>query len=359
MKKNLPKNLVFRIFFPFLYSMLIYMLIILVFENFDSLLTSFFSNEWLFILFLTYLCSEILHFISHIIFRQINFLASRKRYIFLQLAFSLFTIFVVVFVAIHIYFTRVVGFSVYGTELLVFELFYLFSAILYNLYILSYLFLSQENTLQLAQEAELSKKNGLMLESLQMELSPEILYSTLEAVILYKDHEPAKADEMIDWLSSIYRYRIENKNHEMVSLEKEMSSVEKLLKLQRYSMPGAIEYQISEQEGYKDYLVLPLWLHRLVLHIAGSNIISPVKKFLIFFNLEGDKLIIRHSRHEKLLSSEEKGIRDISADFSFYTGKFLEISEFEDFIILKVPLFNKGNTEDNVVSNEDSKSGVL
>jgi hypothetical protein len=339
--------------------MVLYMLIILVFENFDSLLTSFFSNEWIFILFITYLSSEILHFIAQIISRQINFSNSSKKYILFQLFFSLLVIFVVVYIAIHIYFTRVIGFSVYGAELLVFELFYLFSAILYNLYILSYLFLSQENNLQLMQEAELSKRNGLMLESLKLELSPEILFSTLESVMLYKDHEPTKADEMIDWLSSIYRYRIENKYHEMVSLEQEMSSLEKLLKLRKYCNPGAIEYQISGQEGYKDYLVLPLWLHRLVLQIADSNIISPVKKFFIFFELEGDKLIIRHSRQEKLLTSEEKSIGDISADFSFYTGRLLEINEIEDFVILKVPLFFKGKSEDQMASNKNSKSGVL
>ncbi len=351
MKQKLPKNHLFRIFFPLIYGSVLYVLILLVFENFQGAFDSFFSSEWLFTIGLSYLSSEMLHLISVLLSKKIHFTKSISNYLIIHLSVSIVAEFMLVFLAIHLYFTLVEGFSVYLVELKVFELFYIFSVVLYNLFVFSYLFLNEENTLQNIQENEYNLKNEFQIKAVQDEIEPDLLFAAMESLLIYIRKDTDLSTDIVDRLSKLYRYRLENRYNELIPAKDEIKIMEELIRLYNYLFPDSIEYVIRQIEHYKEYLIVPLWLQKIILTIFKCNILSPLVKFYLSIDIKNNKLVIEHSRREKLLFSETDEINKISDDFKFFTERKIEIIQEKETLKLIVPLFRAELAEEHLIKS--------
>jgi len=345
MKQKLPKNPLFRILFPVMYGSVLYILILLVFENFNAAFESFFSKEWLFTVILSYLSSEVLHYISSFLAKRISFSTNITKYIIAQLVTTVVVEFLIVFIAIHFYFTQIEGFSVYSTELTVFELFYIFSALLYNLFVFSYLFLNEENIIVNEQEKEFKRKNEFLIQAVYNEIDPDVLYAAMESLLVYIYKNEQISIEIINRLSMFYRYRLDNKFNELIPVSEERKALENLLQLFNYIHSGSIEYEFKENAKDNDYLLMPMWLQKIVLTVMRCNIISPIDKFKISIDFDENSLVLKHKWREKLLLSEADEINKISGDFDFYTKRKIEIQNGNDMVAIIIPLFHAEKPE--------------
>ncbi len=339
MTQKLPKNRLFRILFPVLYGSVLYILILLVFENFNAAFESFFNSEWMFTVILSYLTSELLHQISWFLSNKLTFANKIAKYIISQLVTTIIAEILLVYIAIHFYFTMVEGFSVYSTELTVFELFYVFSALLYNLFIFSYLFLNEESTIQYEQETEFKRKNDFLLQSVHNDIDPDVLYAAMESLLVYINKDERIAADIINKLSLHYRYRLENKFNELITVNEERNVLENLVQLFNYIHSGSIEYEFNEDPNENESLIMPVWLQKIILSVFKCNIISPIDKFKISINLKDNSLILKHSWREKLLLSEANEINKISGNFEFYTKRKIDIHNDNEWVTLTIPIF--------------------
>ncbi len=354
MKRKLPKNYLFRVAFPLFYGTVIYILILLVFENFDAVLESFFNKEWLFTVLLTYLSAELLHFFSIFLSKRLKIADKIVKYIVFQIGITILAEFLLVFIAIHIYFTRVEGFSVYFAELVVFELFYLFSVLLYNLFIFSFLLLNEENTLQNEQEEALTKKNEYLIEALKTEMDPDVLYTVMESLLIYIHTDENASVDMINRLSELYRYRLENKYHELIPVNQERLAIENLLHLFNDVYTGSIGYDFPEKPEGDKYLILPVWLQKIIFTVLKCNIISPMDKFVLSFDYQENSLVIKHSYREKILCSEEAEIMKYASDFKFYTNRLIKIQTDDEYVTLTIPLYFANLISDNAFEENET-----
>ncbi len=332
-----------------MYGTVIYILILLVFENFNTVFESFFNKEWLFTIILTYLSSEVLHFISGLVSKKQVFAGKIGKYIIIQLSSSISSVILTVYLAIHIYFTGIEGFSVYGTELKVFELFYIFSAILYNLFVFSYLLLNEENIIQIEQETTYRKKNEYLIQAVQNDIDPKILYASMEAIIVNLHKNENIATNIINSLSLVYRFRLENKFNELIPLNKEKEALENLIELFNYIHSDSIELQFAEVKETDYFQIIPMWLQKIVIIVIGCNIISPIDKFVISIDFNENSLILKHLWREKLLISEKGEIETIAGDFEFYTNRKMEINNNNDIVVITIPLFQPELTQEEIL----------
>lgn len=358
MHQTLPKNTAFRIGFPLLYGSAIYILILLVFENFNTLLESFFNKEWIFTVFLTYLSSELIHMLSKFIALKFSFRKSIRKYIIAQLVSTLSAEILLVLISIHVYFTWLEGFSVYFTELKIFEIFFIFSVLLYNLFIFSYLFLHEENTIQHEQEIESLRKSEYQIQALKNEIEPDLFYIIMESLILYIQKNETISNEMIGRLSEFYRYRLENKHNELIKMRHEKLAAENLLCLLNYVYPDSIYFRFEERPEFDDYLIVPLWLQKILFTILKCNILSPVQKFNISIDFKDDSLVLKHDKREKLLISEAQEIQKISSEIEFYTHKKISIENQSNEVSITIPLFNEGATVEEMPDKNELNQSV-
>lgn len=231
----------------------------------------------------------------------------------------------------------------YTAELRVFETFFMITAILYNMYIFSFLLLNEENTKLTELETELALKNDLLIQSLENEINPELLFSSLEALIIKTRYNQHEASGLIVCLSSFYRFRLNNKFNELINLSNELEAAENLVQLLNFSNKGKIILHSAKNEVSPEFTILPGLICRIVTIIANTNILTEESKFEISIFPEEDLLRVLHPYQEKILASESDEIEKIAEVFYFFSQRKLKFEKHQQLVEINVP----------VIKNED------
>jgi hypothetical protein len=137
----------------------------------------------------------------------------------------------------------------------------------------------------------------------------------------------------------LYRYRLENKFSELIPVNKEREALENLVFLFNSIYSGAIEFEFPDRPDDKDYLIISVWLQKIILIVLKCNIITPIDKFRISIDFADKSLILKHIWREKLLLSEGDEIEKIADDFHFYTKRRIEIQFDNELVTIIIPLF--------------------
>src|SRR5574343_301134 len=157
------------------------------------------------------------------------------------------------------------------------------------------------------------------LENLKNQVNPHFLFNNLSVLssLVYKDQE--KAVDFINQLSKVYRYLLDNKSNELISLEEELkfiSSYAYLLNI-RYSPNLTIDMQISEDK--KKLLLPPLTIQLLLENVIKHNIISNEAPLTISLKSEDDNLVISNRINLRLSiePSSKTGLKNIKVRYSY------------------------------------------
>lgn len=178
------------------------------------------------------------------------------------------------------------------------------------------------------------------LENLKNQVNPHFLFNNLSVLssLVYKDQE--KAVDFINQLSKVYRYLLDNKSNELISLEEELkfiSSYAYLLNI-RYSPNLTIDMQISEDK--KKLLLPPLTIQLLLENAIKHNIISNEAPLTISLKSEDDNLVISNRINLRLSTepSSKTGLKNIKVRYSYFTNREVMIKEQEELFVVIIPL---------------------
>lgn len=178
------------------------------------------------------------------------------------------------------------------------------------------------------------------LENLKNQVNPHFLFNNLSVLssLVYKDQE--KAVDFINQLSKVYRYLLDNKSNELISLEEELkfiSSYAYLLNI-RYSPNLTIDMQISEDK--KKLLLPPLTIQLLLENAIKHNIISNEAPLTISLKSEDDNLVISNRINLRLSiePSSKTGLKNIKVRYSYFTNREVMIKEQEELFVVIIPL---------------------
>jgi len=178
------------------------------------------------------------------------------------------------------------------------------------------------------------------LENLKNQVNPHFLFNNLSVLssLVYKDQE--KAVDFINQLSKVYRYLLDNKSNELISLEEELkfiSSYAYLLNI-RYSPNLIIDMQISEEN--KKLLLPPLTIQLLLENAIKHNVISNEAPLNISLKSDGDNLIISNKINQRLSKepSSKTGLKNIKVRYSYFTDREVMINDQNELFEVTIPL---------------------
>ncbi len=337
-------NALFRVLCPPVYGVLVYLLVLMANDNISQVQENFFGQEVWFCIGMTYLISEGMR----LIIKALNIFypaeTSLKNRIVIQLLVnSLFSIFIVSTV-ISIYFIYVLNYSTFTVELILINIIYLVSAILYNLLYIGFLYQNIQNTAKLNKENIKTQNLEFQLQSFKNEVNPNLLYSSLETLITLVHQSPEESEDFIDKLSDVYRYLLDNKQNEFNSLAGEITAVDNLLYLLNRKERGNIKFISELDDQDLDNKVVTGTLARLVEFIVGNTIINEHQPLTIhcFLEQDGEYLVLKHRMNDKLILSPqlEEGFKDVQRTFAFFSDKpVMEVKAYGETFI-KVPIMN-------------------
>jgi hypothetical protein len=320
MKRYFIHNPLFRIVAPPVYGVLIYLLILLLNNNVSQVNDLFVTQEVYVCIALSYLSFEFIRVCIVLITKFLKTESEGLRMLFQFILTTGMSVFLVV-AALKVYFNVYYGFSITGTQLLIFIAIFSVTALLYNVLYFSNYYLQKENTLKL--NAEKQQRDVLELEMLEFknDINPDLLYESLENLIglMYRDVE--QAEDYIDSLASAYRYVLTNRQKELVSVETEIEAARTLVKLLNEKYYGQLKFESSLEVDELDYMLIPGSLPVILEGMIRNTIITRFEPFVIRCYVEDDYITIQGRLNDKLMlhPSSEIALARLQKSYSLYS----------------------------------------
>jgi LytS/YehU family sensor histidine kinase len=153
---------------------------------------------------------------------------------------------------------------------------------------------------------------------------------------VYEDQD--KAAKFIKQLSEVYRYLLETRDREVVTLEEEKKFLNSYLFLQQIRFGDKLKFTISLTR--EQSMIPPLVLQMLVENAIKHNVISEENPLSIHIFVEGDFIVVENNVQRKSGQIEDStgvGLDNIYKRYEFLTDKKVIVVEGEKFIV-KLPL---------------------
>ena len=181
-------------------------------------------------------------------------------------------------------------------------------------------------------------------DSLKSQVNPHFLFNSLNALtnLVYEDRD--KAAKFIKQLSEVYRYVLDTRQLEVVSLEAELKFLRAYLYLQEIRFDKNLKVEINlTNENYK---VAPLALQLLIENAIKHNIVSKDEPLTIKVYEENGFIAVENNLQKKSSVDESVsgiGLENIQQRYSFLTDKKVSIAEGEGKFVVKLPVLEMSN----------------
>jgi len=203
------------------------------------------------------------------------------------------------------------------------------------------LFLLNKWRFSLAELERFKKENAeSQFESLRSQINPHFLFNSLNTLssLIYENQE--KAESFIRELSDVYRYILENRGKELLTLREELAVAQSYIYLAQLRFDKNLIVRLAISSDYDTKNIAPLTLQLLVENAVKHNVISKRKPLFVDIFVEGKYLIVKNNLQKKVSKeySSQIGLKNIQSRYAFLTKDKMEVLESQTEFIVKIPL---------------------
>ncbi|PVD51914.1 hypothetical protein DC498_12780 [Terrimonas sp.] len=185
------------------------------------------------------------------------------------------------------------------------------------------------------------EKAMIMYESLKQQLNPHFLFNSLTSLgsLIRSDQE--LAEEFLDGLSRIYRYILNNRNKELVSLLNEIRFSETYIKLQKTRFGDALQVNIKVEEAFHYNKIAPVTLQNLLENAIKHNIVTGEEPLVIdIYVNETNQLVVKNNLNKKTFveTSNGQGLANLSSLYNYLSEKEIVVKETAEHFWVSIPL---------------------
>jgi LytS/YehU family sensor histidine kinase len=203
-----------------------------------------------------------------------------------------------------------------------------------------------ESTLKLTeantQLIRLQKENlQSQFEVLRQQVNPHFLFNSLNVLTSLIKLEPDLAEQFTEHLSKVYRYVLENKDNDLVSLQTELDFLDAYVFLLHIRFMDKIVVKVTVEEKHKELLILPLALQLLIENAIKHNSMSKKNPLVIEIYI-GAKNILHVENNlqerESHMVSTGVGLRNIEHRYQLLEMPAPQFIKAENKFIARIPL---------------------
>jgi sensor histidine kinase YesM len=180
-------------------------------------------------------------------------------------------------------------------------------------------------------------------ESLKNQVNPHFLFNSLNALtnLVYEDQDLAA--KFIRELSKVYRYVLDTRAQELVTVKTEMEFAEAYIFLQKIRFDDKLQFSV-DYLGFEKKMVPPVAIQTLIENAIKHNIIAEDEPLHIEISVdENELLVVKNNLQKKNIPIEESsgmGLANIKARYDFLSEKSVEIIDGPIAFIVKLPLLD-------------------
>ncbi len=209
---------------------------------------------------------------------------------------------------------------------------------------------------EVVEQKLIAKSANAQFESLKNQLDPHFLFNSLNVLSSLIDENPRQAQKFTASMSKIYRYVLEQKDKELVTVEDELEFAKTYCELLKTRFEDSVDFVFDvKKEDYRRFVV-PLSLQLLLENCIKHNFATSSKPLIIKIYSENDNLCIENNLQvrEQIKESSGIGLANIVQRYALLTKKNVFIEKSEDYFKVKLPVLSaKPNVVTEKTTNED------
>lgn len=195
-------------------------------------------------------------------------------------------------------------------------------------------------------------------DALKNQLDPHFLFNSLNVLTSLIDENPETAQKFTTSLSKVYRYVLEQKNKELVSVEEELKFAETYIGLLKMRFENSIQFHVSKAISNPEAKIIPLSLQLLLENAVKHNMISEENPLIInIYEKDGNLMVKNNLQHKNVLhKSSGIGLLNIKQRYDLLTSREVLIHKNEQYFEVGLPMLTKQIsivTQENLNEPED------
>ena len=200
---------------------------------------------------------------------------------------------------------------------------------------------SQENKVK--EQKIIAGNVSAQFESLKNQIDPHFLFNSLNVLSSLIEENPENAQRFTTSLSKIYRYVLDQKDKELVSVQEELDFAKTYMKLLTMRFENSLTYSLPETGIAEDGKVVPLSLQLLLENTIKHNVVSDARPLHISITNEDGYLAVANNLQKKevLQSGQGVGLKNIISRYAILSDKKVNIEQTDESFKVKIPILSK------------------
>ena len=196
---------------------------------------------------------------------------------------------------------------------------------------------------EVVEQKLIAKSANAQFESLKNQLDPHFLFNSLNVLDSLIEENPVQAQRFTNSMSKIYRYVLEQKDKELVSVEEEIDFAKTYCELLKTRFEDAVTFEFNISEEDKKGFVVPLSLQLLLENSIKHNFATSSKPLNIKIFTEKGNLIIENNLQTRELpnTSTGVGLANIVSRYNLLTERNVFVEKSEAFFRVKLPILTE------------------
>ncbi|MCG9792420.1 histidine kinase [Flavobacterium algicola] len=180
-------------------------------------------------------------------------------------------------------------------------------------------------------------------ESLKNQIDPHFLFNSLNVLSSLIEENPENAQLFTTSLSKIYRYVLEQKDKDLVSVEEELAFAKTYMNLLKMRFENSLFYEVPTVVSNSEAKVVPLSLQLLLENTVKHNVVSEKRPLHIRIYMKDGYLIVENDfqKKEVLQSRQGVGLQNIINRYHLVTDRKVLIQQTEKVFAVQLPILTK------------------
>jgi hypothetical protein len=213
----------------------------------------------------------------------------------------------------------------------------------------------QENRVK--QQKIIAGTASAKFETLKNQIDPHFLFNSLNVLSSLIEENPDSAQRFTTSLSKVYRYVLEQKDKELVSVEEELSFAKTYMNLLKMRFENSVFFELPADVSNPEARVVPLSLQLLLENTIKHNVVSQERPLHIRIYEEGGYLVVQNDFQKKEVLQDRRGVglQNIVSRYAIITARQVQVEQTEQHFTVKLPVLTKQvNIMEPIYNEKDS-----
>ncbi len=180
-------------------------------------------------------------------------------------------------------------------------------------------------------------------DALKNQLDPHFLFNSLNVLTSLIEEDPDQAQKFTTSLSKVYRYVLEQKNKDLVSVDEELQFARTYVRLLKMRFEDSIIFDIPETGNDPEAKIVPLSLQLLLENAVKHNVVTASRPLHIRVYEKENKLIVSNNLQEKQVVKKSSGVglRNIQQRYGILTDREVDIQKSVSDFSVSLPMLTR------------------